>query len=285
MRKTAFSIFLVVLSGSVGFLLNYISENFKKEGKYIDTEVFYSNLSKITSHDIKIKFDTTTIENLYRVDVQVYNFNDVDFDNIPIYIELFGNQDGVTKVLSEEAWGVDGNKEIIDKIEELNTSNKPCGFRRGYLVKNARKGDVNHPILRVTYFIDAKNISDYDVFVDKKGLLERKYTFDNYSKSDQYPIAFFLTGWGFVVYLLIGVLGAILLFSILSRLMPDSSWIERQKVIMPKLLEYIQQEKEDIEVKKVINRYETLYKKYKWENASFLSRLMNGYKKPREDEE
>ncbi|GEM_PF-5456313 len=274
-------ILISVISGIIllitGLLIGKEIESYDLQERYFDVQFATENLSEITGHDVDIAFDSISIENLQRVEISLFNFNDHDVKDLKFFIELYGEQDGEVKILNETLFGYDGNPEIVHSINSVSASNKPSGIKNGYHLDIAKNGPYEAPTFRATYFIDAKDISKYKITILNDGYEDREYSYYNYSKSSQFPKGFTDHWWFWPSYVVLLLVIFLIALIIIHRI-PNQKWRARYEEFMPELIIFIRKSKKEPKLEKVLDMYSELNNHYLWKRSNKLIRFINNYK-------
>lgn len=281
LRKFLAAVILIVITAICAHLI----PKYFNQTQFLDYEFDIQNISDDTKHDIDIKFDTVAVNNLYRIEFELYNFNDFDVENIPIYIDMHGQKDGQAKVLYHEEWGNGESKESIEQIAEIEKSDyeNKCGVRMGYNIKNGRKGNKDFPILKILFFVDAEEISDIKVFVNKGGYQERQFEFGSYYTSDQNPDKY--EDFWFIFYLIfIASAVGFVLIVVINWLDPEDKKLKERKLeILPEVIQYIKNTQEEPTSTDVLNKMNFLEKELRWKKSTKWQRFFWGIRKPTQE--
>lgn len=275
------AVILIVITAFCTFLFT----KYSNQTQFLDYKFEIQNISEITDHSIDIKFDTVDVNNLHRIEFELYNFNYSDVENIPIYIEMHGQKDGQAKVLYHEEWGNGESKESIEQIAEIEKSDyeNKCGVRIGYNIKNGRKGDIDSPIFKMLFFVEAEEISEIKVFVDKGGYQERLFEWGNYYTSDQNPEKY--ADFWFIFYLIFitSVLVFVLIVAINWWDPEDKKLKERKLEILPEVIQFIKNADDDLTSADVLNKMNFMEKELRWKKSTKWQRFFWGIRKPTQE--
>ena len=159
---------------------------------------------------MKVLLGEKPIKNLYKLTVKLFNFSDMDYEDVPVYLELLPDSSEEFNVVAVEAVGSKSIPEIIDKIK-IDSSNNSYRHRYGYKIKTANRGKYGSEshILLVTFLITG-NIPDIEINIDKKGVKSQRFNYFDYRDkhklfpewvSDVVPIIIVLIFYGLVIFI------------------------------------------------------------------------------------
>lgn len=224
MKKTSYTgskILIQIIAGMIilaiatvaGIYVEKFSTKNSNRIRYLDFKVDNSNLLSapaIQGQHLKILLGEKPINNLHQLTVKLFNFSDVDYENIPVYLELLPNNNEKFNVVSVKAVGSKSIPEIIENIK-IDSSNNSHKHRYGYKIKTANRGKYGSEshILLVTFLITG-NAPDIKININKKGVKSQRFNYFDYRNkhklfpewvSDILPIMAVLIFYGIMVFI------------------------------------------------------------------------------------
>jgi len=118
-----------------------------------------------------------------QVSVAIYNFSDRDYEQVPIYITLKGEDGNALQLIGESAAGANNIPEAITPIANVAQGDDPSVKRYGYMVTTLNRTQFTEPQFSANYLILGKNKPRVDVQTQKIGLELRQYSPANYGSS------------------------------------------------------------------------------------------------------
>lgn len=292
-KKILIQIFVgivMLVAGSVtGWLIKKDQDKRAREIRYVDLETnINTNIigrPAEIEQKLEIMLDGKPINNLTQVEVKVFNLNDQDFKNIPIYIELTPEEGDSLNIISTDVSGSNSTRELIEENHQVAAPKGLGGFRYGYNIKIANRSDES-PIYYGSFLIQGTKNIEIEVEVAKAGIELRDYEWENYYKSPYYKsqIKWYETDFFFIMIGIV-VLAAyiaivLLILRVVNRLNRKKVDKERKK-IKELLLKDITNQKLLVP-ENLIDEFYKLIDKREWEKSSIINRLAGYVRKPKE---
>jgi len=147
--------------------LRYLDYTVRTQDKLI-------NPPRIPARKLELLLDGKPLESISKVVVEIYNFSDRDYDDVPVYLEL-KSDDGNLDVISQEVTGRGGVPESVTEIP-LNKPSETTGAL-GYCYKinpvNRSSADslwYAEPAFRTGFLVRGGTAPKVDVKTSKKGV-------------------------------------------------------------------------------------------------------------------
>ncbi|NVK65167.1 MAG: hypothetical protein HWE22_11300 [Flavobacteriales bacterium] len=277
-------IFLILFSSLISVLLTlvgqYYWQKYTNEVRYFEVLSSSQNFGEITDQDVKLSIDSVEVKNLQRVDIFIYNFNDRDVEDVEIFVDLYDEQGDPIKLISSKVWGHSGNREVISDLPKVQESSYKGGFKKGFMISNAKMGNAEYPCFQASFLIDSERTPFYAVSTNKLQYDVRNYDVDNYFKSAQYPRTFWDTWWAVPILLIIVLLPFILILRVVGYFAPDNAGDRRRKKLIPEFIKFLDEKDKPVKTKKAIEEFRKLENNYKWSSSSKFERFVFGYRRP-----
>ena len=239
------------------------------------------NFGEITDQDVKLSIDSVEVKNLQRVDLLIYNYNDRDVEDVEIFVDLYDDQGDPIKLISSKVWGHSCNKEVVSSLPNVGESSYKGGFKKGFMISNAKMGNADYPCFQASFLIDSERAPFYAVSTNKLQYDVRNYDVDNYFKSAQYPRTFWDSWWAVPVLLIIILTPFILILRLVGYFSQDKAGDLRRKKLIPKFIKFLNERDEPIKTKRAIEEFKKLENNYKWSSSSKFERFVFGYRSPK----
>ena len=181
------SIFLVLLGAGVSWFVQTRQSTAANKLRYVDyQDRFLDSVIRqptIPGKKIEILLDGQRVANVSQVSVAIYNFSDRDYEQVPIYITLKGEDGNALQLIGESAAGANNIPEAITPIANVAQGDDPSVKRYGYMVTTLNRTQFTEPQFSANYLILGKNKPRVDVQTQKIGLELRQYSPANYGSS------------------------------------------------------------------------------------------------------
>lgn len=165
------SIAVLAVGTVVGIYVEKHTSEEKGKIRYLDYEINESNLLKtpiIQGRTIEVLLDGNPINKLSQLEIPIYNYSDIDYENVPLFLELVPKEEKNYSLVASDAVGSDFIPEAIETIDVKPS--KIAGLHRvGYKIKTVnRSSDKESPeffrAVRVGNFQVLPNVL---IFIDR----------------------------------------------------------------------------------------------------------------------
>lgn len=223
--------------GILTFFLGIWWANKETRIQYLDYYVTTStdllkNFEEKMGDSARFSYGTKRIKNLSEIDISIFNNTNKDFENVPIYIELFFPDGKVVPIFSDNFYDHNNRKQAVEVIPASESINK-SGKVFSYNLKTVNRLN-KRPVFKARFLIDAGDVPQYIVQTTKPSVEIREFDLENIEKSglDNF----------FRYEIFLPVIGSILtiifmLFIFNSNLLSTKRSIEYQMTIMNKINE------------------------------------------------
>lgn len=196
-------IVLLIIGGAITFYVTSNKERKDNKTRFLDYSFDINNKllsvpEKEVSKDIKIFYRDSLINNLTSVDILLFNFSDRDYENVTVNVELRSSRSkdtlNIIQSNSEDMNKLPGqvvfvgevptfeNKKILQyNIKTVNRSSSQT-VNKATNNNSSRNLESSVPVVKLSYLMTGSMLLQVKVSVDKKGLLLRKYDFENYEQ-------------------------------------------------------------------------------------------------------
>jgi hypothetical protein len=143
-------------------------------------------------HDLTVLLDSKKIDNLSSVNVQLYNFSDLDFDNIPLFVDIQSSE-AALELIQADVVGANGLPEAVQITHGPATTSvaKDVPLRFAYTLTTANRAEDDVPLMVANYlFVGSVRPTNVAVKTIKKGLEVRPF---EYSHKRRFEAAYWLT--------------------------------------------------------------------------------------------
>lgn len=180
--------------------------------RHLDFKIDNSNLLSVPAiqgQHLNVLLGEKPIKNLHQLTVKLFNFSDIDYENIPVYLELLPNSSEKFNVVAVEAVGSESIPEMIEQIK-IDSSNNSHKYRYGYKIKTANRGKGSESHILLVTFLITGNVPDIKINIDKKGVKSQRFNIFNYRNkyklfpewaSDIAPIMVVLIFYGLMIFI------------------------------------------------------------------------------------
>lgn len=146
------SLLLIIIGSLIGMRIESVRQNKEVKEKYIEYSVSvfdeFINKPKLGKETIEILLNNKSIENITSIEIDIYNRNNKDFENVKLFYELGFNKPDTEKIeiINNELYSNYGlPKESIIPLQDVINPEKNKGIRFGYEIKNLNKSDSFKP--------------------------------------------------------------------------------------------------------------------------------------------
>lgn len=283
-------IILLIIGGVITYFGQLIFNNYQTEVKNIDYKITidknFISTPNIPKDNIKILVDGKEQKEITKIQVEIFNFSNKDFDKVPIFIILKldnGKNLNIIKTYEEGFKNIPSSvSKILDK--KLLPRNTPNVFE--YDVKPLKRTENFEAGLKVIYLIQGKLEPKIDVFTSLNDVKVIPFDYTHSPKSMKQNILAIS-----IILAMLIVLFLIIVFiigPILSRFtypLDKKPRIEYAKELsneLSKIEELSNLNKDDSY--KIIKKILYMQRKEKWNKKSKISKWINGFIEPKPDD-
>jgi hypothetical protein len=178
--NTLFISTITLLIGAfVGLYFDSVKSRYDNKVDYLDVRTRsvenYIN-TPIAKDELNITWRDNNISNISSLSIEMYNFSDADFENVPVQIELKSKDKKDIKVIAYQVIGESGNKDLVEENKPINEGEKATYSFNSKLVNRT---DKETPNITLTFLFADSLVPDLAVFVTKKGVRTREYNSSN----------------------------------------------------------------------------------------------------------
>lgn len=210
MRDHAITAIISILTLIIGALLGYYLDTFKDAKKnqlqYLDIRTVSNKdvlrkLSTKNNGEVNLTWGENVIDSVSKITIDVYNFSDKDFDNIPLYIDLSTNDNSKLEIIDiqgENESGIESHK----IIKGYPKSHSQKSVRYGINLDIVNRSNTYDPSYRISFLIKGSNIPTVLAKVNKKGIKSQEFSrfkFDDKSLLEKY-LPFIIIGFFTIAY-------------------------------------------------------------------------------------
>jgi len=168
-------------------LLNRSKENSASSIHYLDnfTNIDFNQLSKsdLEKNHFEILYNGQPVYNITDISVQLYNFNEENFSEIPIYVEIIPKEGDSLTLINSDAVGENDLYENVSVTKETLKPAKEGNLKFGYILGTANKSDTAaRRIFAAKYSIISNEKPDVKVSIKKVGLGITNYLPEHFYK-------------------------------------------------------------------------------------------------------
>ena len=233
-----------------------------------------ADMAEMIEKKIQILYDGKPINSYSQISIELYNFADEPFADVPVFIEIIPDGNDSLKSIETEVYGTNGLPEkIIESKDDLKHTVKGS-LKYKYIIKNAEVSS-EQPILTANYFIIGNKKPTVKVDIDKLGVSLQEYDPSHYDKTPWYQTENFYIGvvFGFYILFVFGVVKILNYFQ------------ERRN---KRLGEYVRNSFADKlsngqlfnDAEKIVTEYKKISESFDYTDASRFKRWIRQIKKP-----
>jgi hypothetical protein len=188
--KTGSAIAMLVLGSVIGALVKEFAADRERQMRYLDVETEVRseliNVPKLDrlSRDFKVMLESQVVENISLVEVNIFNFTDLDFENVPAIVEIRSSESNL-ELIQQEATGAGVADRV--RVEHSPPSNKvaknePLNF--AFTIVTANRGGYGSPVLTARFLFVGPVHPTVQVNSNMKGLQFRDFSWSRVEGPD-----------------------------------------------------------------------------------------------------
>src|ERR1051326_2847788 len=124
MRKWTSRILLLIIgaaiTGGIGYFIKSIEVRESHKKKWLDLfiNINHQNIDadELKRNDFKMSYKDKSINSLGGIAVKLYNYNEISYDNIPLYVEITPEKGDTLHIIDPEAEGANRSEEHTSEL-------------------------------------------------------------------------------------------------------------------------------------------------------------------------
>jgi len=285
-------IVLLLIGGIIAYVGQLVFNNYQTETKAIDYKVTidknFISTPNIPEHKIKILIDDKEQKEITKVQVDIFNFSNKDFNKVPVFIILKSNNKEKINIVGTYEEGFKSIPSSVTKILDKKLLPKNNQNAYGYNITTLKRTENYESGLKVVYLLQGKVKPEIEIFTSLNGVTIIPFDYTHSPKSMTQNIL--------AITILIGTL-IILLLIMFFALFPFISRFTHPLDRKPRI-KYADELTEELAKISLLNPLalpkdklseiikEILYqqKKKKWDEKSKVLKWIDGFVEPKLDD-
>jgi len=174
------SVITLLIGAFIGLYFDSLKARYKDKIEYFDLRIRsvdnYLKTPSIAQDELDIIWKDQKINNISSITIELYNFSNLDFEDVPIIIELFPRKREDIKVIAHHVVGEETREDLINNITSTLESNKLIYEFSANLFNRTKKDSPN---VIATFLIAGEMAPKPNIFINKKGVKTRRYDSDH----------------------------------------------------------------------------------------------------------
>jgi hypothetical protein len=219
---------------------------------------------------MNVFIDGIKVENISQIDIQIFNFTDKDFADVPLFIEINSLNGDTLKLLNEKVAGQEGLSDYIIPIQKIEPAKFKGALKFGYKLRTINRIGYK-PVFTASFLIIGK-ADHFQINTMQSNLDIVKFDYEHFKKSKIWESSVFILICLLIFYLCF--LFWIIRTSAKSQIKYN---IKFGEFLKGKLVNT-----EEADSISIINQIIKLKNIYDWESTKKWRRIIEGQKNPEE---
>jgi hypothetical protein len=280
LNKITPSIIVAAFSALIGYYIAGNRENTNNKKRYIDvfTKVSHDGLDKdsMEAHNLRIVYNNKPIYGITSIDVELYNFSDRDFKDVPIYVEIIPKDGDSLQLITANITSSDGSLDGVKRMKDSLIHTVKRSLKFGYILSTANRADSSNQVIFDGQFgIVSNEKPTIKVNLSLNGLEARSYHSSHFDNNFWWQ-----TDNAILIYI---VIGFILYIFFLSRAFSYFN-TRREKRCNEFMKQHLSNEiyvgKVNLDSDSIIQSYDRIKKKFYYEDTNEVLRWIKRLKPP-----
>jgi hypothetical protein len=282
-KKISPQLLLVIFSAVVTYMVTNYKEKSSNQFKHFDrsTIIGYINTEKTELEDRKLQivFNGKAIKSFSNSRIQIFNYTDKDYVNVPIYVEIIPQEGDSLQISQEKIFGGNEQPDIVKPIlnETLNHTVKGS-IKYKYNIEVANRADSsNQTVFDASYFIISNKEPKIKVTMQKDGIDFTDFKSEHYFKTRE---RWWETELAVIMFIVLGFVVYIIALIKIGDHFAAKRTKKFKLYLTKKLEEKITQGKVTLDADTIIKEYKIIDDMFEYEEAWPITRKIKGIKEP-----
>lgn len=207
LKENWISLLLTLITALISGLASLWYAQWSGRIKYLEYQAYQTqNILKDIKEmgdSINFSINSVPVENLYALDIAIFNNSDADFEDVDLFIDLSNENDEPFRIYSttySDQFGSNEQSSTTSLFKQQST-----GIRMNYKVKIINRQADNEPVFKVKYLIGGKGIPKFRVKVAEPGLDLKSLVIESSERRDQLILNILIVTVALTVVLLFAV--------------------------------------------------------------------------------
>lgn len=279
MKESIGKIIFIIIGGIITAAISFWFGGFQQKNfnqkRFFDIKTYVSHQildkSELEEKKMQILYDGKQIYGVTNVRVDIYNYEDKSFENVPVIIEITPDKGDSLQIVDVTVFGENGREEMITPLKNIGKASTSKALKFGYNIDIAHQADSSEKtVLTVIYGIISNKKPKVEVIIKKFGIGTRTYDYQHFKRLSLWDNDVFILFF-FVSLLVIYIWGIIKLISFIE-FRKEEKWVPFLKDELTKKID-----KGEIEFKtdSIIKAYNEISEKFNLKNTWIIKRWLN----------
>jgi hypothetical protein len=203
--KILIAVLTLALGSALGHWTKSLQDKQANQMRYLDFD--YQIRNDIIGHPdalgkkMNVFIDGAKVDNLSQIDIQLYNFTDKDFSDVPLVIEINSTTGDTLKFLNAQVAGQEGLPDFIQSNQEIGPNKLKGSLKFGYKLKTLNRIG-NKPIFTASYLVVGK-ADHFQINTIQTNLDLVRYDYEHFKKPKLWENGYVILAFFLIIYSMI----------------------------------------------------------------------------------